>query len=130
MKRSVFILLGTLAATATLAAQVSAGVDYDTFMKQDVQSRIKVFNQVSPEDRADIVRTQIQRWVKANRTRLTREQLDMTQEWLTFVTAENYRQPMADELKLRTKDLEARSAALFSKEDLMQAMTIRGTYIP
>jgi len=124
------ILLGLLTAAADLAAQVSASVDYDTFMKQDVQGRIRTFNQISAENRAELVRTQIQRWKDANRARLTPGQLNLIEEWLALATAFNYRTPITEEQKARVKDLEVRSAAVFSREDMTQALTIQGTYIP
>ena len=37
---------------------------------------------------------------------------------------------MNDELKKKVADLEARTLALFSHEDVRQAMTIHGDYIP
>ena len=131
---AVSILIGLPSVTSTLNAQGPAPVDYDTFMKQDVQSRIAMFNGITPENRADLVHTQIQRWVEANRERLTPEQLGLTQEWLDHVTADNYRESVADDLKaermVRAKDLETRAAKVFSKEDMMQALTIHGSHIP
>ena len=128
------ILTGFLSVISILNAQGPAPVDYDTFMKQDVQSRLAMFNRITPENRADLVRTQIQRWVEANSERLTPEQLGLTQEWLDFVKADNYRESVAgdqkDELMVRLKDLESRAAKVFSTEDMRQALTIHGSHIP
>lgn len=105
-------------------------VNYDTFMKQDFEGRIRVFNQVTPENRAELVQTQIKRWVDKNRARLTPEQLKVMDENLAFAVADRYRQPMNDEQRATAKELESRNAALFSREDLREALTIQGTYIP
>jgi len=105
-------------------------VDYDTFMQRDTQGRLRTFNQVTPENRAELVRTQIQRWVEKNRSRLTPEQLKVMDENLAFVTADRYRQPMGPEDMARAKDLETRTAAVLSRDDMMQALTIHADYIP
>lgn len=121
----VFLLWATLSAAAQTAA-----VDYDTFMQQDVNGRISTFNAVSPENKADLVRTHLQRWTDANRARLSPEQLAHLQDALMFVTSDLYRQPKPADVTARAKDLESRSAALFTREDVMQAMTIYGAHIP
>ncbi|HMF15282.1 MAG TPA: hypothetical protein VKE94_23370 [Gemmataceae bacterium] len=117
MLRLAMVVAGVLAMTVRGQGQVGqtpapAAVDYDTFMQQDDQGRIETFNRVTPENRAELVRTQIQRWVDKNRPRLTAEQLKVMGENLAFVTADLYRQPVADELKAKAKELEARSIAV------------------
>ena len=106
-----------------------AAVDYDTFMKLDVQGRIRTFNEVTAESRAELVQTQIKRWTEKNKARLSAEQLKMIEEILAFVTADRYRQQMTEAERALMKDLETRTAALFSREDMMQMMTINGDYI-
>lgn len=137
--RSVAILAVVALAIVALAvatptwAQVAPAprtVDYDTFMQQDTEGRIRVFNQVTPENRAELVQTQIKRWIEINRARLTPEQLKAMEDNLAFAIADNYRQPMNEDLRARMKQLESRTAALFSREDMRQALTIHGTYIP
>jgi hypothetical protein len=123
------VLLSSFAGRAR-ATQVPPTIDYDTFMQQDDQGRIKTFNQVTPENRAELVQTQIKRWVEKNRGRLTAEQLRIMDENLAFVTADIYRLPKNQENMAKAKDLETRTAAVFSREDMMQALTIRGDYIP
>jgi hypothetical protein len=125
-------IAGIVIATPAWAqgAPAPAVVDYDTFMQQDVQGRLRVFNQLTPENRAELVQTQLKRWVEKNRARLTPEQLKVMDENLAFVVPDLYRQPMNEEQRAKARDLEARTAALFSREDMMQALTINGTYIP
>jgi len=127
---AVFAVLVTSFAVRAQGTQVTPKIDYDTFMQQEVQGRIKTFNQVTPENRAELVQTQIRRWVEKNQSRLTPEQLKIMDENLAFVTADRYRQPMNQEQMARAKDLEARTAAVFSREDMMQALTISAAYIP
>jgi len=114
----------------THARQAQAAVDFDTFMKQDIQGRLRTFNRVSAETRADLVQTLIKRWIERNKARLTPEQLEVMDDNLAFVTADRYRQPMNDQTKAQAQALSARTAALFSQEDTMQALTVYATYIP
>lgn len=125
----VAVLLSSFAGRAQVT-QVPPTIDYDTFMQQDVQSRIKTFNQVTPENRAELVQTQIKRWVEKNRGRLTAEQLKIMDENLAFVTADRYRQPVSQEQRTQARDLEVRTAAVLSREDMTQALTISAAYIP
>jgi hypothetical protein len=62
--------------------------------------------------------------------RLTREQIAIMEENLAFLTADLYRQQPSPELMAKVKALETRTAALFSREDMAQALTINGAYIP
>ena len=105
-------------------------VDYDTFMRGDVQTRIRTFNEVSAENRADLVATHIRRWIDANKHRLSDEQLGITGEWLRFVTPDAYSFDKSEDARAQLKELETRSAALFSREDMGQALTIHGRHIP
>jgi hypothetical protein len=127
------ILLSTVGlgvAVAQAPRQSSAQVDYDTFMKGTVQERIRLFNEVSAEYRAALVRTHIERWLEQNEARLTQEQIQLMHENLEFVTPDAYRTSRPPELLERAKALEQRTAAVFSREDMLQALTIRGDYIP
>jgi hypothetical protein len=105
-------------------------VDYDTFMASDLQGRLRTFNAVSAENRAILVSTHIRRWRDANKTRLSPEQLGLIAEWLEFVTPAAYRSDRPAEVLTYAKDLETRSAAHFSRDEMAQALTIHGSHIP
>jgi hypothetical protein len=124
----VALMLGIVPPAASVQAQPE--VDYDTFMKQDVQGRIRTFNQISPENRAALVRTQIQRWIEKNKAGLTLEQLSMMNENLGFITPDRYRGTMSAEDMARAKELQTRTAAVFSEDEMRQALTIQADYIP
>jgi hypothetical protein len=130
--RLIVTVIAVLAATISPRAQIApAGiVDYDTFMKQDVDGRLRIFNEVTPENRAELVQTQIKRWVEPNRARLTPEQLKVMDENLAFVTADRYRQPMNEQQEAQAMELQTRTAALFTREEMAQSLTIRARYIP
>ena len=110
-------------------AQLSAPVIYDAFMRLDLQERNRTFKQLPPETRAELVETHIKRWIDTNRTRLTPEQHLVMLENLGFVTPDHYRGASVDDLA-RARDLATRTMALFSPEDLVQALTFNGPPIP
>jgi hypothetical protein len=130
MKKTLaLVFLLSLWAVAS-TAQTPATVEYDAFFKLDNQARIRLFNEVSAENRAALVREHIERWIEANRARLTPQQLEVMKANAAFATADKYRLPMTAEVRLEIGALEARSRAVFSPEELRQAMTIHGDHIP
>lgn len=100
-------------------------VDYETFWTHDLQGRLRLFNSISDENKADLVRTHVERWRDANRDRLTPEQLAMIEENISYVTPGLYRSKTQAQLNL-ARDLERRNAALFSHEEMRQFLTIYG----
>jgi hypothetical protein len=123
--------LVAVAAAALAAQSITRGpVDYDMWWKLDVQERIRVFNEVTPENRADLVKEQVTRWLDANRARLNADQIKLLDEVMSAITPDVYRLPRQPEAVERMKALEARAAALLSREDAGDALTIQGPYIP
>lgn len=127
--RAAICLMAVVSATAAWASQTGT-LDYDSFMQQDLKTRLATFKTLSAEAKAEIMGTHIQRWVEANRDTLTPDQLAMTREWQAFAKAENYRTPLSDEQSAVLKDIESRSETLFSKDQIREALTIHATYIP
>ena len=124
------VILGALTALAAQETSKAQTIDYDTFMQMDVQGRIRTFNQITPENRAELVRTQIERWLERNRPRLNAEQIKVMEENIAFVAADVYRLPRDPQKMEQAKALEAKTAALFSGSDMKEAITIYGAYIP
>jgi hypothetical protein len=119
-----------LVTTASGVKDQAAHIDYDTFMKGDLDSRISTFQVITSDNKAEIVRTQLDRWLTANRDRLTAEQMALLAENRAFIAAALYEQPRSEAILARAKDLESRSLAVLSREDVGQALTIHGMYIP
>jgi hypothetical protein len=115
---------------AAQAGGVSITIGYDEFMVKPVSDRIEVFNEISPENRAMLVRTHLDRWIRQNRARLTAEQLAAMEANLAFITADKYRTPRQAGLEAERQKLEETNARLFSHEEMRQALTIHGDYIP
>jgi hypothetical protein len=105
-------------------------IDYDTFMRSNEQTRIELFNTASPENRAELVRTHLERWLAANRHRLSSEQIQVMEENLAFVIPDIYTPDRKPESITRQKELQRRTAELFSSQDMRQALTIHGDYLP
>ena len=105
-------------------------VTYDAFMQMDHQNRIRSFNEITPENRATLVRTQIERWLAAHRASLTAEQVATMEDNLAFAVPDNYRLPKDPRTLSLAKELEAKTAALFTREQIMEALTIQGPFIP
>jgi hypothetical protein len=111
-------------------SHLSAPDTYDAFMRLDVQERNRAFKHITPETQAQLVQTHIQRWIDRNWARLTPAQLLVMLENLGFVTPDHYgRKASADDLA-QAKDLAARTMAVFSPKDLIQALTFNGPPIP
>jgi hypothetical protein len=93
------------------------------------QSKIRTFNEISPENRAELVRTQVERWRKQKRSRLTPEQIKVVEDSLAVITPDLYRTPKREEDMAKIRELEARVRELFSREDAAQAFSNQGTCI-
>lgn len=119
----IFLLVGLL------LGQTVNVVTYDAFMQLDRQGRIHTFNQITADNRAEVVRTHIQRWLEANRPRMNAEQIKLMEECIAFATPEAYSLPKSAETLARAKELEARTALLFTRDEMFQALTIQGDYI-
>ena len=124
------LVLAAVTASAGQETSTAPTIDYDTFMQMDAQGRIRTFNQITPENRAEVVRTHIERWLEKNRSRLNAEQIKVMEENIAFVTADVYRRPREPQKMEQAKALEAKTAALFSRSDMSEALTIHGAHIP
>jgi hypothetical protein len=113
-------------------AQAPDAVGYDNFMTMSGQERIGIFNDVSPSNRAALVREHLARWSSQNAARLTAAQRQLVDEVLHVINAEMYdtTHPERDKIMEEMKLFESRVEALFSVEDARQAFTIHGRHIP
>jgi hypothetical protein len=73
------------------AARPRQAIEYDTFCKlPDVATKRSAFEAATPDTRATLVRTQIERFRDANQARLTDEQTKAIVELLSTITNETY----------------------------------------
>ena len=123
--------VAALAFSSSVSAQAPT-VDYDTLMQQQDKAAIRrQFAQLSPENKALIVRTQIERWISANRARLSPAQLQVMQEMAAVVSPDLYSPNRTEATLARVQELEKRAISLLGKEDVGRAATLEmAVYIP
>ena len=128
MKRLLALAVCALALSASPDAQVT--VSYDEYGPMDDQQKLTVFNEVSPENRALLVRTQAERWLAANRDRLSDEQVGAVEGAIAFIEPSRYDEEDAEADRAASEEVMGRVMAALSRDDIMQAFTRRGAYIP
>ena len=99
-------------------------VPYDEFfaLTDRDDDRIRVFNEITAENRATLVRTHLERWLNRNRGRLSAEQVAMMEENIRFVGPELYGLPKKPEVQAKVLDLAERTRKLFSPSDVAQVL--------
>ena len=83
-----------------------------------------MFNAISAEERAELVRTHLSRWLDLHRHELNDEQIAMIEENLAFISADLYAIPRDEDLINRYLGLAERTAALLSREQARDALTM------
>jgi hypothetical protein len=132
-----FRLTGAMIAVAVAAVCLQGGditaqtskIDYDTYCTLDLKSKQKVFGEIKPENRADLVRTQARRWLEKNRARLTPEQVKIMEENIAFVKPDLYKFPRNEVDLALAKNLEQRTLKVMTREDMTEALTVFGSCI-
>ena len=105
-----------------------AAITYDTYCGQDEAEKRRVFRAASPDVKATLARTQIERWRDANLSALTAEQLDVIKELISLSTAETFASSRADQ-RTKLSAVEARAGAAFRGREL-DAMGPSGPCLP
>lgn len=106
-------------------------IGYDQFMPQPLQERLRLFNEMSAENRALIMKTHVERWLAANRPRLTDEQVAVVEEMFRIITPESYQEERDfEKIHQEAERLRAKAEAVFSREDVVQIMSDRADYVP
>jgi hypothetical protein len=94
--------------------------DYDSFCRRTPDEKKTVFDAITAENRAELVRAQIERWRDANLKRLTPPQLSSLKDMLELMTADLYRpETRTDAAVARMRELEQKQISLFTREDLI-----------
>ena len=106
-------------------------VGYDEFDLKPVGDRIKIFCEISAENRARLVRSQAERWLAANRSRLTDEQIVAAEAAVRSITADWYKdRESIDAVNPDAEALAKRLETVLPREDLRQFATERADHIP
>ena len=99
-------------------------LDYDSFRAKSWEERVTLFNSISAEEKAELVRTHISRWLQSHRDELTAEQVEILEENIASVIPELYVRPRDRDLFNRFMALEKRTAGVLSREQMRDALTM------
>ena len=106
-------------------------IGYDQFMPQPFEERLRIFSEVSAENRALLMKTHIERWLAANRPRLTDEQVAVVEEMIPIIRPELYKEDRdAEKVMREVEALQKKAEAVFSREELRQIGANRADYVP
>jgi len=107
-------------------------VNYDQFFLTPVKERRGIFTEISAENRAFLVKTHAERWLAANRSRLTDEQVSVVEELIQSISPEWYktRHDFSEEIDPEVEVLIKKVEAVLPREDVRQLATNGAEYIP
>jgi len=106
-------------------------IGYDQFFLKPLQERVKIFNQISAENCALLIKTHAERWLVANRSRLTHEQVAIVEEIIGSISPEWYKtERVFDKIEQEVEALRQKAEAVLSPEDILQLMSNRAEYVP
>ena len=139
MRRVISSLVLTVAMFSTVplwagqtgqAGQAAQDSAYEAFCKlDDVQLKREAFLKASPENRAVLVRTQLERWRDAHRAKLNERQLSSLASLIASITSDTYAEgPKGEEARAKSRPLAEAQVQLFTPEE-MQAMQPTGPCI-
>ena len=113
-------------------SQEQVEVNYDQFYLKSVKERREIFNEIFAENRAFLVKTHAERWLAANRSRLTLEQVSVVEELIQAISPEWYktRHDFSEEIHPEAEILVNKVEALLSREDVLQLGANGADYIP
>ena len=106
-------------------------IGYDQFFVKPLKERIKIFNEISAENRALLIKTHAERWLAANRSRLTHEQVAIVEEIIGSISPEWYKpERVFEKIEQEVEALRHKAEAVLSPEDVLQLMSNRAEYVP
>ena len=106
-------------------------INYDVYMTQPFEQRLRLFNEISAENRALLIQTHVKRWLAANRSRLNSEQVAVAEESIGFISPEKYREGRdMEKIHREAEALREKAEAVLSREDVVQILSDRPDYVP
>jgi hypothetical protein len=125
------MLVGVGSHVVAQAPQAGQNLDYETFCKlPDEQAKRTAFRATTPENRAVLVRTQLERWRDANRDRLNSTHLAALADLIAAVTPDTYADtPKGEEARVKARKVTETQLGLFTNEQV-QAMQPNAPCIP
>lgn len=112
--------------------QEQGTIGYDKFFLTPVKERREIFTEISAENRAFLIKTHAERWLAANRSRLTDEQISVVEELIQAISPELYKtkHDFSEEIHPEAEILVNKLEAVLSPEDMLQLGANRADYIP
>jgi len=101
---------------------MSMYVAYDAFASMSPLQKNKVIQEITADNKAELVTTHWRRFLEANRARLNAEQTEFIEEHIASVRPELYQHPTPNEEQhaKRSEEMEARMHELFLFEDVLK----------
>jgi hypothetical protein len=111
----------------TSGSRSGVRISYEDFAALSTQARLEVFNRMSPDGKANLSRTHLQRWRDANKSRLSETQLEFIDlKAIPSINADIYKRPRAEEKALELKQMEEEAHQLFERADVSAAFHLIG----
>lgn len=112
--------------------QKQGTIGYDGFFLCSDEERRKIFNEISADNRALLIKTHAERWLAANRSRLTDEQVSVVEELIQAISPEWYKakHDFSEMIDPKVEAVINKVEAMLSREDVIQLAANRAEYIP
>ena len=123
----IVLVMGGAGATDASHVRLQASApwnDYDDFMKLSVHQRHARFDTISAENKAMIVRTHSERWLRNNRGRLSASEVEVFEEIIAFISPDLYRKRRDDALDKREGALRAKMKCRVNPTDIREATNL------
>lgn len=125
------VLLGSTAVASAAGTRPAASpVSYDVLMRAAPSERHETFSRLSPENKADIMRTHMRRWLDSHSTALSQAQKDAIADNLAALGPGFYREPTTREWRDKAIELFRAAQEVFSRDQMVEIFTLDGAYIP
>ena len=99
-------------------------IDYDEFRSTPWEERIAIFSALTPEGKAELVRSQVSGWLERHRGELSPEQIEILEEAERLATPEMYGAVKRPELLEQMKHFERRARLVLTPSQGLDALTM------
>jgi hypothetical protein len=104
-----------------------AEMSYDDFTALSTHARLEAFDRMSPDGKAKLFRTHLQRWRDANESRLNTAQLAFIDvKAMPLITADVYKRPRSEDRVQALSQAEEEAHYLFDRADVSAAFHLIG----
>ena len=129
MNRVIYLILFLFFLPATVSAQDV--VTYDDYAQMVREEQIRVFNEITPENRAEIMKVQVERFLEANRERLNTDQISALETLSEKIQPSMYNTALNAEARdQQAGQFVSDLRAVFSINDIAQCCGPGAPYIP